>query len=430
MTPRIGIAVLLLAILALAAPFAAPVTAQEAPKPSVTPLEELEAEALARHPAIRAAAQRVEARRARVSPARALPDPQLMIGYMGEPQPFRTMRGDPSSARQFAVMQEIPYPGKRDLRGKIAAKDADAELWTVETERRRIVAQVRAAYYELWAVDRTVEVTERNRDLLETFERIAEESYKIGRGVQADVLRAALEVTRIRERLTLLGQRRRTLEAQLNTLALRPHDAPIATPAELPRAALVYSLQELVERATAAAPEVRQQEERIAQGQLAVDLARREIRPDFAVGWEYQNRPGMREMYGLRFTVNLPVFYRAKQREGEREAALELVAAREQREAIRTVLLFQVKEHYLAARAAEELAALYQRGLVPQAAFVLESSLAAFRSGTADFAYVLAGFQSVLDYEAGYYQEIANEQKSLARLEEITGLGLVSEVRR
>jgi cobalt-zinc-cadmium efflux system outer membrane protein len=430
MNIRIPLVLFLLSFtFALAGPFAEPVLAQDVPPP-VTLLEELVAEALAKHPAIHAAAQRVAARRARVPQARALPDPQLMIGYMGRAVPFRTMKDDPSSARQFGVMQEIPYPGKRDLRGRIAAKDADAEQWMVEAERRRITAEVRAAYYELWAVDRTIEVTRRNRDLLGTFVRIAEERYKVGQGVQADVLRAALEVTRIRERLTLLEQRRRTQAAQINTLALRPHDTPVVTPVELPRAALVHSLEELVERATAEAPEVRRQDELIAQGQLAVNLAQREIRPDFAIGWEYQNRPGMPEMYGLRFQLNLPVFYKSKQRQAEQEAALDLVAAREQREAIRTTLLFLVKEQYLAARAAEELAELYERGMVPQAAFVLESSLAAFRSGTADFAYVLSGFQSVLDYESGYYQEIANHQKALARLEEITGLGIGSEVRR
>lgn len=416
---RTRIALILSAAL-LATTSLAPAQQPAAPEP--VKLADLQAEAERSHPAIKAAAQMVDAKRARISQARAWPDPQLSVGYMGDFAPFKTQAGDPASYRQFGVMQEIPYPGKRALRGKVAEKEVDAEKWSLEAARRRVRAEVAVAYYDLWGVDKAIEITQKSKDLLEKFARIAEEKYKVGKGLQQDVLRAQLEVTRVLERFTLLRQRRRTLDAKLNSLLLRPADAPLGPLAPVEKTAFAYSLEELLQQGVANAPEVRRQEQLIEQSQYAVNLAQKNYYPDFGVGWDYQNRPDFPEMYGVRFTLNLPVFYKSKQRQAVNEAALTLTGARQTREAIRTALLFQVKEQYLQARASEELMTLYAKGMVPQSTLALESSLAAYQVGTLDFLSVISNFLAVLEYEINYYNELANHEKALARLEEITGI--------
>jgi len=398
--------------------------AQQPPTEGVK-LADLVAEAESKHPAILAAARMVEAKRARIPQARAFPDPQLSIGYMGDPAPFKTQAHDPSSYRQFGVMQEIPYPGKRELRGKIAEKDVDAENWNLEAARRRVRAEVKLAYYELWGVDRALDITQKNKDLLEKLARIAEERYKVGKGLQQDVLRAQVEVTRILQRLTILHQRRRSLEARLNSLLLRPPSSPLAPLETVAKSPFAYSLEELLEQGVANAPEIRRQEQLIEQSQVAVNLAKRDFYPDFSVGWDYQNRgSGQPEMYGLRFSINLPVFYKSKQRQALSEASSTLAGTREMREAARTSLLFQVKEYYLAAQASEELLTLYSKGIVPQSTLALESALAGYQVGSLDFLSLITNFITILDYETSYYEELANYQKALARIEEITGIEL------
>jgi cobalt-zinc-cadmium efflux system outer membrane protein len=398
--------------------------AQQAPAPAPTvKLADLVAEAEQKDPGIRAAGRMVDAKHARVPQARALPDPQLSIGYMGDFAPFQTQANDPASYRQFGLMQEIPYPGKRDLRGKIAEKDVDAEQWNLEAARRYVRAQVKLAYYELWAVDRALETAQKDKDLLETFAAIAAERYKVGKGLQQDVLRAQVEVTRILQRFTVLRQRRLTLEARLNSLLQRPPDAPLGSLEPVEKSPFAFTLDELLDKAVANAPEIRREDQRIEQSQYAIHLAKKEYYPDFGVGWDYQNRgSGQRDMYGLRFTLNLPIFYKSKQREALGEASSTLAANREMRDAARTAILFQVKEQYLAARASEELLTLYRKGMVPQSSLALESALAAYQVGSLDFLSLLTDFTTVLDYETSYYEELANFQKALVRIEQITGL--------
>ena len=107
-----------------------------------------------------------------------------------------------------------------------------------------------------------------------------------------------------------------------------------------------------------------------------------------------------------------------------RERTEDLAAARLSQQDRRTTLFFQVKEQYLAAKASEDLIQLYSGAVVPQASLALESSMAAYQVGTVDFLTMLNNFITVLDYETGYYRELANHQIALARLEPLVGAEL------
>ena len=398
---------------------------------SVTPqdavrLADLLEEAERVHPSIKAEAQMIESKRARVPQVKSLPDPTVQVGWMGNIRPFSVQHLDPSSYRGISAMQEFPYPGNLKLRGQIAEKDVEAERWNLEATRREIRAQVKSAYFELWAVDQALAITQKNKNLLDKLARIAEEKYKVAKGLQQDVLRSQVEVSRVLRTFTLLNQRRRTLVAKINTLLVRPADTEIGQLAPVEKSVLTYSLEELTEAGVKNSPEVRRQEQLIEQSQYAVSLAQRAYYPDFKAGYDYWQRPDLPDMHGFNVSINVPIFYKTKQREGVREANFALESSRQTRESIRTALLFQVKEQYLQAKASEELLTLYTKGLVPQSALALESSLASYQTGALDFESLIANFTSVLEYEVNYYEELANYEKALVMLEQITGADLAN----
>ena len=422
---RTALSVKLLAVF-LAVPAMQAQETQPPATPEVVTLPQLLAEAERAHPALKAEAQMIEAKRSRIPQVKSLPDPTVQTGWMGNIRPFSVQHLDPSSYRAVSAMQDFPYPGKLQLRGQIAEKDVEVEQWNLEAVRRQIRAEVKSAYYELAAVDDALSVTQRNKNLLEKLARIAEEKYKVGKGLQQDVIRSQVEVSRILQTFTLLNQRRRTLVAKLNSLILRPSDTPLESLAPVQKTELNYSLEELTEKGVANSPEIRKQEKLVEQSQYAVNLAQKEYYPDFRVGYDYQQRPAMPDMHGFNVGINIPIFYKKKQREGVREATFTVESEKQGREAIRTALLFQVKEQYLQAKASDELLTLYSKALVPQSALALESSMAAYQTGSLDFESLLANFQSVLEYEVNYYEELANYQKALVNLEQITGLDLAN----
>ena len=389
-------------------------------------LEALVQEALENNPGVQSALRRVEAWRRRVPQARSFPDPVLGVGWMGEIRPFSLMRNDPSSFRSITAKQKIPFPGKLKLRGQIAGREAEAAWWDYETIRRRVAAQVKVTYYDYFYYHQAIKITRKDKDLLGKLAQIAVVRYQVGKGIQQDVLRAQVELSRILQRLTVLEQQEKTAQVRLNTLLYRQPDAPLPPPAALEQSQLTYSLESLYQLARENDTGLQREQQMIERNQLAVNLARKEFYPDLSIAYMYQNRPLMQEMHGVTFSINIPVFYKSKQREGVNEATLELLSARRSRDNRETLLSFEVKQHYLAAKAADELARLYSQAIVPQSSLALDSALAAYEVGSVDFLTVLDSFITVLDYEINYYRELSNYQIALARLEPLVSVPLTN----
>jgi outer membrane protein TolC len=392
----------------------------------VPSLRSLVQEAVDRNPEIQAAQRAVQAKRARVPQAGAWPDPRLSVSYGGNVlPPFTVMAGDPSSARQVMAEQEIPYPGKTRLRTEIAGREADVEALDYEAVWRRIAAEVKQAYFDLWLADQSLSTLRKQRVLLERFERVAEIRYALGKAAQQDVLKAQLELTRLIERQAEIEQSRQVLQAQMNSLREAPVDAPLSTPGDLQISKLTASLEELQSAALAHYPLLKERQTMVAENCLSVDLAKRDVRPDFSVGYTYAQRDRLPDMYGITLSTTLPIFRHRKQAPAIAEAASNLESSREKAANELTLLRYRVKEEFVAVETSAQLLNLTSHGIVPQSSLVLESSLASYETGAVDFLSVLSNFTTVLDYELSSKQQIANHEKALARLEELTTLSLI-----
>lgn len=403
-------------------------TAQETGNPQSAAslsLDDLIAEALQNNPEIQAAERMVDAKRAVAPQQRTLPDPTVSGGWAGNiVPPFSIQTGDPSSARMLGFSQEIPFPGKLSLRGHIADTEAEAELWNHQRVRLSVISNLKQTYYDLFFINKSIEIVQKDKDLLEKLAKVAEARYSVGKGMQQDVIRAQVEISRLLERLTLLEQRKGVAEAMLRSILYRPPDAPIGDPVEVLKIEVPYSLTELKSIAEANSPELKSQEREIDKNQLALNLAKKEYYPDFGVGFTYFNRPQMPEMYGVNFTAKVPLYFWKKQRYGVEEAASGLVSSKKRNEAVKANLFFKVKDQYLAMKASERLMDLYSKAIVPQSTLALDSSLSGYQVGHIDFLSMLSNFLTVLDYELNYYDSLTNYQKALARLEEILGVSV------
>jgi cobalt-zinc-cadmium efflux system outer membrane protein len=352
-------------------------------------------DALANNSSVQSALHAYRAKLHRVPQAKALPDPKVAVGWMGNITPFSVQTGDPSSYRDVQAMQEIPFPGKLALRGDMATKDAKAAWWEYEAARRQVVVQVKIAYYQYYYLTKAIDITQKNKDLLDKLSHIAENRYRVGKGVQQDVLKSQTELSLLLQRLTVLEQERATAEALMNALLSRSPETPLGPPAELQPAELRYSLGDLYQLAAQNDTGLERDEQRIARSQYAVQLAHKDFLPDFSVGYMYQQRPVMPDMHGVTFTLNVPVFYKSKQREAEQEAAEDLLAARKAQDNRRNDVNFGVKQAYLAAKASRDLMQLYSKAVVPQASLALEASMSSYQVGNVDFLSVLANFSNV-----------------------------------
>jgi len=397
------------------------------PAPAVITLKALVEEALEQNPEIIAMRRSFDMMRARVPQAKALPEPVLSYGYAGNAAPippFDIQKGDPASFRMLSFTQEVPYPGKLALKGKMANVTAEAEYWAYEQTRLDVVAEVKDAYFDLYFTHKAIETVTKNKDLLEKFAKIAEASYAVGKGIQQDVLKAQVEISRLIEQLSLLEQRRQTAEVRINSLLFRQPETPLGKPEEIKPQDFTYGLAELNELALTNYPTLKAQRRRIDREKYGIELARKDFYPDFSLGFIYFNRPGLPEMYGVNVGMKLPLYFWQKQRPAVAEATASAAAERQRLENTTTLLFFRIKDRYLAATTAQRLVKLYGTTIIPQSSLSLESAIAGYEVGKVDFLTLLDNLVTLLNYELSYYEQLSNVERAIAALEPFVGVSL------
>ena len=221
-----------------------------------------------------------------------------------------------------------------------------------------------------------------------------------------------------------MRQERATREGELNALLNRSVTMPTGRPEDLQLTAFESTLEALIAAAVQHAPMLRRDQIMIDRSQIAVEAARKEYKPDFAVTGGYYYMGAMPSMYEVRFDVKVPL-QRARRAAAVAERLSTVDEARSTYDSSRLTLQGRVQEDFQMAATSVRLAHLYRDTVLPQARLALESSLTSYQTGTVDFLSVLTTFGSVLEYEMTYFEELAQFHAAVSRLEEMTGTPIV-----
>lgn len=390
-------------------------------------LQELIAEAARNNPEIRAASNERLAARHRVSPAGALDDPMLEAGVINAPWPNLRLNREDMTMKMLGLSQRFPFPGKRDLKRDVAAKDAESVAYAYQETVNRVARDVRVAYFELAFVAESARLVENNKQVLEQFLKISESRYAVGQANQADVLKAQTQLSRMADELIKLGRERRVIEAEL-TLALgRESAAGAPVPAALRLREAPLQLEALRETALTQRPQLLGLRSLVDRSGKALDLARKDYYPDFDVKLSYGQRDrapdGMRRDHMVSFTVaiNLPVWRESKRDPRVAEAIAMQYQSMDMYQAQLNELSSKMRQQVANAEQSLKSARLYETGILPLARLAVESSLAAYRVNRVDFLTLLDNQMTVLNYEVSYASALSSYNKALAEIDLLTG---------
>jgi outer membrane protein, heavy metal efflux system len=389
----------------------------------VVTLDELVEEALTANPQIAAARQDAAAARQQVPQAGALEDPMLGFGVLNVPDNFDFGMED-MTTKEITLSQKVPFFGKRQLMRQMAERMADSARAGTDNAAAQVIGNVRSTFYDLSHVHRTIEVTERNKAVLGDFSRLAQTRYGVGQGIQEDVIRVQVEISRMIDELQMLEQRRRSLEARMNALLNRPSAQVLGVPAQVDFESYRLDIEQVQQSALSTSPMLRAMQSEVSARQSAVSLANRERYPDFNFRVGYGQRENRGDMYSAMVEINLPVFSKSKQNRRVDEAAAELSAQESRFNAARNELFYMIADMGSMAQRLERQIELYRTGIIPQATLQVQSAMSAYRVDRADFMTLLDSRMRLYNFELDYHQAITDYAKSIASLEAATGAPL------
>lgn len=395
---------------------------------TVTPLAELLEEAEKRNPQIEVARQGWQAAKQVPTQVSTLPDPQFTVQQLsvGSPRPFAGYTNSDFAYIGFGVSQDIPYPGKLKLRGEIAKRDAEVSEQQVETVRRAVIDEVKASYFQLAYLSKTFAILESDGDLLVQVQQAADARYRSGMGTQQDLLEAQLQKTKLLQEIEVHHMQAGKLQAELKQLLNRSQDSPDIEPSGLAESPLLQTYNELLAAAKTGNPELAGAQKTIEKQSLRTDLAHKDFYPDFNVqyAWQRTDPTQYRAYYMFTFGARVPIYRSRKQRPELAQAKSEELRARSEFEDQSQQLASELRVQFVIAQQTAELLKIHREGLAPQAQAAFQSSLAAYQSNKQDFQPVLTAFLDVLHLDEEYWQNLADYETAIARIERITGLTL------
>ena len=404
----------------LVALLASGVAAQAAAQDTLTVAEATRI-ALEANPMLRAARYSAEAAAQRIGPAGALPDPQLQFGLMNRMASDFSSTADPMTMNQVQLMQVLPWPGKLGGARLAARHDATAASADADDRGRMLRAQVQMAYYDVAYSDRALEVLLGTQQLLRRFLDVSTTMYAVGSAVQQDVLRAQVEVARMTEEISRMGQERVAGAARLNALLGRDATWPIG-PLDFPEpVGDLPEVDSLIARGLEGRPAVRAGMERVAAADASLSAARRELYPDFQLGVAYQQRPQFPTMVSLMVGVNLPIFAGSKQLAARRQMAAMRDMSQAELLNLRNETTARIIETRARAVLDRNLVHLYRTSIVPQARAAVQSSLSGYRVGRVTFMQLIDNQMTINRYETETYRLIADYHQAVGDLEALVG---------
>jgi len=357
-----------------------------------------------------------------------LPDPQFTLQHLsvGSPRPFAGYTNSDFAYIGVGVSQDIPYPGKLRLKGEIAKREADVSQQQIESVRRSVLAELKTAYFRLAYLSKTLTILEQDGELLKQVQQAADARYRSGMGTQQDLLQAQLQQTKLLREIAMHHLEVGKLEAQIKQLLNRPQDSPDIESTDLVEAPLVQTYAELLAAAEVQNPEIASAKRMIEKQSLQVDLARKDFYPDFNVQymWQRTDPTQFRAYYMLSVGVRVPIYRGRKQRPELAQAEAEKLRAGSELQAQSQQVAAELRAQYVLAQQTSELLKIHREGLSPQSRSEFQAALATYQSNKQDFQALLAAFLDVLHFDEEYWQNVAEYETSIARLEQITGLSL------
>jgi len=358
-----------------------------------------------------------EASIARAVPQSAWADPQFRYTMA----PLTIGSNESSYGQRFELSQQIAWPGKLRLRGKVAEHLANAQYANIASVQLVLATTAKSLFADWYYIHQAININNINQALFDEFRKIAVTRYGTGLASKQDALRADVERNLLKHQAIVLHREQQTILARMNTLLNRPPDAIIPPPHSLAEIKLLPELKSLRHKALESRPELKVISATIDANNTQVELAKLEYYPDFNVSAGYNS---LWDNEDKRFTIgvgiNLPLG-QAKREAAEREARAKMKQARWRKTEMEAKIQEELQIAYARVEESLHVLKLYREQLNPLADENLNAAKADYQAGKSDFLTLISSEKNRMQTQLQTERARADAYRRFAELEYAVG---------
>lgn len=361
----------------------------------------------------------------------SLPDPMISLGLVNLPTDSFNTSQEAMTQWQLGISQAFPFPGKLALKQQAAVERANASKLMTTEYKQQLVQYVTTHWWQLFYLKKTLTIVTTNKTLLKQFIDIAETKYRVGHGLQQDVLLAQLELSKLLNREIELLSEQEQVAIRLNTLLSRPTNTVIELPAfdnidtTLPS---IKPIADILEIAKQNRPFLQQQQHLIAAAAEEKALAEKDVLPDFKVSAAYGLRQGNNmdgsdrsDMLSIQLGISVPLFADQKQKMAISQKNSELKQQKFAYQDSWNQVQAEIANNVTQYQQAQQQYSLLNTGILPQARQTIASMLSGYQVNKVDFLNLVRAQITLYDYETQLWLSVKTAKTALANLKANVG---------
>jgi len=382
-------------------------------------LNSLLEEALSQNFEIKAYAENTRAEKKMITTQYNLSDPSIGIS--------RLDRGNETD--YLTLQQKIRFPTKYFLAGKSQKKMYESSKSSLDAAKLEIRKNVIEVYYAIYSVQKTIQLTRTNLQLVKDFARIAEKKYAARKSSQSDSMKAHFEMTQLELNLLNFEQEESMLQSKMVSLLGRPQSQKLSL-SNLELDIPTVSLQkikaddsEISKQISLSSPTLIAQEKKYEASKLKLNLAKWEFAPDFNI--QYQKRisglPDDSNIFSISATVPLWFW---KNSANASAASARAIAEEYRHKNLSLKLVEDLKSLKIRIKKANKVLVIYKTTLMPQAEGAYRTSRSAYKAGSASFLDLLDAERSLYSVKQAYYKALTYFVRDVVEAETILGTSI------
>ena len=381
--------------------------------------------AVERNPKVSAAKARWQATIEQYPQVTALPDPMFMYGYF-----LRSVETRVGPQRhRVSFSQAFPYPGTLDAAGEVVKKAIEIERVKHEQVIRDLIVELKLSYHELAYLQRAVELTRQNHELVASILTIATARYAEGKATLNDVLKAQSQLAQLEYDFILLEELQRVEHANINGILSVPSATPLGATVPVAYEPLDVALADVEKQALAKRQELRIAALTIEKATERIALAELQTKPmlkfdlmTIETGEALMlDAPGSgKNPFSIGFGVTIP-WSSLKNSSKVREAQQNHEVVTANKRVLEDETKVALQKVYFRLENARRLVELYETTLIPQAGAAIEVAETWHQEGPKSITGFLETQSVWLNFNLARLRAIADYQQNVARLEKLVG---------
>jgi outer membrane protein TolC len=359
--------------------------------------------------------------------AKALPDPVFGVGISNLPTNGFDFNQEPMTQKQIFVSQKIPWLSKLDIKAEIEKKKFYTAKAYADLEKAVLARSLSNLYFDLMYSNNEISANNQLIIIIEDIIKSNDSGYALGSLKQQDILKAFLELERLKERKLSLNKEKSIVEIKINKILNRKSFKNIKIETNPVFPVFDYSRDDIYKKALNKNPELKLLKKISNEKTEKVKFFKKSLYPDMGFKAVYGQRGSdskgndLSDFFSFSASFTIPLWKERSQDIKIKSARITETSSLNNIENFMIELPHKIDELIESLSLKKERVRIYENSIIPSAEKLSAASLNDYRVGREDFNIMMRSRMEIIELKLKMDKLKIDAQRDIAEILYLTG---------